>query len=220
MSRYERYNHDEMPHAQPPLLRVESSGWRPIGRQSIFLKSNEFYHRSPQLGVISHDQLGRHSRGRLAAPRRAPGEDAPAARDDRASLRDHQGLDGINPLPDEDAQIGCHRNGLAFAGLQPEARREHHRHRPADRSDEGLGAPASQITPRPAKTPLTTPPARRKAGMSRGNRQNRKTRLDRLSKHKDALHRKYSKRFYTAWAPSGHRPNPQNFPCPTRTRPG
>ena len=56
MSRYERYNHDEMPHDQPPLLCVESSGWRPIGRQSIFLKSNEFYHRSPQLGVISHDQ--------------------------------------------------------------------------------------------------------------------------------------------------------------------
>ena len=39
MSRFERYNHYEMPHAQPPLLCVESSGWRPIGRQSIFLNS-------------------------------------------------------------------------------------------------------------------------------------------------------------------------------------
>jgi hypothetical protein len=53
------HNHYEMPHAQPPLLRVESSGWRPIGRQSIFLRSNEFYHRSLQLGAISHDQLGK-----------------------------------------------------------------------------------------------------------------------------------------------------------------
>ncbi len=36
------------PHAQPPLLCVESSGWRPIGRQSIFMRSNELCHRSPR----------------------------------------------------------------------------------------------------------------------------------------------------------------------------
>ena len=57
--RYEHRNRYEMPHAQPPLLWVKSSGWRPIGRQSIFMRSNQLYHRSPRLDAISHAQLGR-----------------------------------------------------------------------------------------------------------------------------------------------------------------
>ncbi len=52
-------NHNEMPHFQPPPPCVESSGWRPIGRQSIFMRSNDLYHRSPRLGAISHAQPGR-----------------------------------------------------------------------------------------------------------------------------------------------------------------
>jgi transposase len=52
-----------------------------------------------------HHPLGARtcSRGRPVPARRASRDDAPAPRDRRASLRDHQDLDGRDPLPDEDA---------------------------------------------------------------------------------------------------------------------
>ncbi len=46
---------------------------------------------------------------------RASGEDAPAARDGRASLRHHQGQDGRNALSDEDAAAGRHREPIAIS---------------------------------------------------------------------------------------------------------
>ncbi len=90
----------------------------------------------------------RITRGRPKAARRASGENAPAARNRRASLWHHQALDGINALPDEDAETGRHRNCLARAGLQSQTRHEHHGHQPPDRSNErSIGARRLQFAP-------------------------------------------------------------------------
>ena len=73
-----------------------------------------------------------------------PGKDAPAARDGRASLRHDQGADGRNPLPDEDAATGRHRNGAARARLQSHPRHEHHGRPTAHGGDEGIIAADTQ----------------------------------------------------------------------------
>ena len=67
-----------------------------------------------------------------------PEEDAPAARDGRASLRHHQGQDGSHTLPDEDAAARCLRDGSASVGLQSHPGDEHHRC-PAVHSRRGVG---------------------------------------------------------------------------------
>ena len=72
--------------------------------------------------------------------RRAPREDAPAARDGRASLRHDQGAHGRNALPDEDTPASQNRDGAARPGLQPHAPDQHPRHRPSDGGDAGLGS--------------------------------------------------------------------------------
>ena len=91
-----------------------------------------------QQGATDHAMGARAcSRGRAAPARRASGEDAPAARDGRASLRHDQGPDGRNPLPDEDAATGCHRDGAARARLQSHARHEHHGRPTAHGGDAG-----------------------------------------------------------------------------------
>src|SRR6266568_7683486 len=79
-----------------------------------------------------------HSRGGAAPARRTSGEDAPAARDGRASLRHDQGPDGSNSLSDEDAAAGCRRDGTARAGLQSHARHEHLGRPTAHGGDEGI----------------------------------------------------------------------------------
>src|SRR5262249_52731304 len=69
---------------------------------------------------------------------RASGEDAPAARDGRASLRHDQGPGGSRTLPDEDAAPGCRRDGTARAGRQSHASHEHHGRPAAPRGEEGI----------------------------------------------------------------------------------
>ena len=59
-------------------------------------------------------------------------------RNGRAPLRHHQGPDGRNPLPDEDAATGCRRDGVTRAGLQYDAGHEHHGHQTANCGDEGV----------------------------------------------------------------------------------
>jgi transposase len=76
-----------------------------------------------------------------------PKEDAPAARDGRASLRYDQGSDGSHALPDEDAAAGCLRDGVARAGLQPHTCHQHHRHPAAHDGDEGI-VKAEEMTAR------------------------------------------------------------------------
>src|SRR5262249_21738096 len=68
----------------------------------------------------------------------ASGEDAPAARDRRASVRHDQGADGSDTLFDEEAATGCRRDGAARAGLQPHARYEHHGCPTTPGGDEGI----------------------------------------------------------------------------------
>jgi transposase len=97
-----------------------------------------------------HHALGTRAcrRGGRAPARREPTDDAHAAKHRRASVRHHQVVDGIDPLPNEDTQEGRHRDGLARAGLQSQACHEHPRHRPADRRDEGrIGARLLQFAP-------------------------------------------------------------------------
>jgi hypothetical protein len=57
----------------------------------------------------------------LEAVRPEPGQDAPAPSDGRAPLRHDKVLDGIDALPDENAQARQHRDGAARIGLQYEA---------------------------------------------------------------------------------------------------
>src|SRR5712671_3941472 len=66
--------------------------------------------------------LGARSRprGHAGAARPEPGQDAPAPPDGRTSLRHDKVLDGIDALPDENAQARRHRNGAARPGLQHE----------------------------------------------------------------------------------------------------
>src|SRR5712671_5659773 len=66
--------------------------------------------------------LGARSRprGRAGAARPEPGQDAPAPPDGRASLWHDKVLDGIDALPDENAQARRHRDGAARPGLQYE----------------------------------------------------------------------------------------------------
>ena len=68
-----------------------------------------------------------------------PEKNAPAARDGRASLRNDQGPDGSNPLPDEDAATRSHRDGAARARLQSHARHEHYGAWMADCGDADIG---------------------------------------------------------------------------------
>src|SRR5262249_36137138 len=77
-----------------------------------------------------------HSRIRSAPARRASGEDAPAPRDGRTSLRHHQGQDGSNPFPDEDAAASCLRDGATRVGLQSDPGHQHHGHSAAHARDE------------------------------------------------------------------------------------
>jgi hypothetical protein len=68
-------------------------------------------------------------------------EDAPAARDGRASVRNYQGQDGSNTLPDEDTATSSLRDGAARTGLQSDPCHEHHGHSAAHGRDEGLAKP-------------------------------------------------------------------------------
>ena len=145
------------------------------------------------------------SRGRREAARRAPGGDASAARDGRASLRHHQVLDGRDAFPDEDAETGEDRDGPARAGLQSQARHEHHGHRPADRGDEDrIGLSAPQIAPISGQIAAHT-------GASRptGPHEWRKSLIPeypprRIIEAKDAPYRSRSKRSYTVWLMCRH----------------
>ena len=105
--------------------------------QSCAIK-NSLHHRQ---GATDHPMgdMGAFSR-RCSAGSTTSSEDAPAARDGRASIRHDQGPDGRNPLPDEDVAKGRHRDGVARAGLQSAARREHHRRPAAPDGDEGIVA--------------------------------------------------------------------------------
>ena len=76
---------------------------------------------------------------------RASGEDAPAPRDGRTSLRHHQGQDGSNPFPDEDAATSCLRDGATRPGLQSDPGHEHHGHSAAYGRDEGLAKPKKRL---------------------------------------------------------------------------
>ena len=53
-------------------------------------------------------------------------------------LDDHQVLDGVNALPDEDDQAGQCGDELACAGIQPETGDQDPRHETVDRGDPGL----------------------------------------------------------------------------------
>src|SRR5262245_55753581 len=88
-----------------------------------------------------------HSRSRSAPARRASGEDAPTARNGRASLRYNQGPNGSNTLLDEDAAAGCLRDGTTRSGLQSHARNEHHGHPAAHGSDQSIVGPEKAQTP-------------------------------------------------------------------------
>jgi len=77
-------------------------------------------------------------RGGATAPRSASGENAPAARDGRAPVRHHQGPDGGNPLPDEDAAEGRHRDGAPRTRLQSDTRHKHHGRPAAHGGDESI----------------------------------------------------------------------------------
>src|ERR1700730_14672251 len=79
-----------------------------------------------------------HPRSRSTPARRASGEDAPAARDGRASPRHDQGSDGSYALPDENAPEGRLRDGAARAALQSHARHEHHGHPAAHNGNAGI----------------------------------------------------------------------------------
>ena len=54
-------------------------------------------------------------------------------------LWDHQVLDGVDALPDEDDPAGQCGDELACAGIQPETGHKNPRHQTVDRSDPGLG---------------------------------------------------------------------------------
>ena len=66
-----------------------------------------------------------------------PRSDARQARDGRASLRDHQGEDGGDPLPDEAPAQRRRRDGITRARLQPDPGDEHHRSARPDRDPQG-----------------------------------------------------------------------------------
>jgi transposase len=87
-----------------------------------------------------HHALGaRACRGSSAALSRCePTSHAPATRDGRAPVRHDEGAHGCVALPHQDAAEGRHRNGAQRAGLQSDARHEHHRRQAADRRDGGL----------------------------------------------------------------------------------
>ena len=75
--------------------------------------------------VPAHRPLGArgHTGRRSATPgRRARGHEATKT-DRRACVRNAQGLDGIESLPDQNAASRANRDELAGSGLQPEARR-------------------------------------------------------------------------------------------------
>lgn len=55
-----------------------------------------------------------------------------------ASVRDHQGMDGLNPLPHQDPAEGAHRDEPARARLQPQASHQHPRNQTAAEGNEGL----------------------------------------------------------------------------------
>ena len=57
----------------------------------------------------------------------------------------HQDPDGRDALPDEDAAKGRHRDGTARAGLQSDARDEHHGHEAARGGDEGMSLPPTCV---------------------------------------------------------------------------
>src|SRR6266536_3098398 len=75
-------------------------------------------------------RLPLHERGKWVGPA--------ALLDQRLPELRHQGPDGSNPLPDEDAATGCRRDGIARAGLQSHARHEHLGRPAAHGSDEGI----------------------------------------------------------------------------------
>ena len=79
-------------------------------------------------------------------------EDAPAPRDGRTSLRHHQGQDGSNPFPDEDAATSCLRDGATRAGLRSDPGHEHHGHSAVHRRDDGLAKPEKGSQRHPTKT--------------------------------------------------------------------
>ena len=58
-------------------------------------------------------------------------------------VRNDQVLDGVDPLPDEDAAARAHRDESARPGLQPEARDAHPGHRRDDARDERLSRKGS-----------------------------------------------------------------------------
>src|SRR5262249_56182133 len=91
-------------------------------------------------------------------------EDASAARNGRTSVRHDQGPDGSNPLPDEDAKAGQHRDGAARARLQPHARDEYHRHWAAPRGHQSIAPTPKSVDLRPL---FRSPPQARRPGIIR-----------------------------------------------------
>ena len=73
----------------------------------------------------------------------------------RASLRHDQGPDGSNPLPDEDAAKGRHRDGAARSRLQSHPGHEHHGCPTAHGGNAGIdpaAAPLSAAAERPRRS--------------------------------------------------------------------
>ena len=73
--------------------------------------------------LSAHHALGARggARGDAAAAGSAARDDASATTDGRAPVRHDQALDGLDPLPDQDAGARAHRDEPARPGLQPEA---------------------------------------------------------------------------------------------------
>src|SRR4029453_12514010 len=61
-----------------------------------------------------------HPRGDAAAAGSATRDDASTTTNGRASVRNDQVLDGVDPLPDEDPGARTHRDESARPGLYPE----------------------------------------------------------------------------------------------------
>ena len=57
---------------------------------------------------------------------------------DITTYRHDQGVDGSDPLPDQDSGPGQHRNEPSRPGVRPQARHESARHRRTDRSNPGV----------------------------------------------------------------------------------
>ena len=113
--------------------------------------------RAPGDAMGARGRLGRHAE---AARSGAAGNGAATA-DRRASIRDIEGLDGCDALPDPDTQTGQHRDEPASAGLQHEAGAHDHGDRTAAPGHAGVSPHRPLITASPYATTERPPPAGR-----------------------------------------------------------